>query len=575
MATFGVAELGAPASPDIVYLAEQDFRQQTATMVLKSGLIVSGSVVDEQGKPIARAKVIEKRDWRDSWAAQLTGADGRFRLANTSPGELVVTVEADGYVASDRTIHPEAPGDELQFVLAPAALLRGRVVDETGAPVEATVSARGGDFENGRFDWSATTDAEGRFEWHSAPPAQRLYYVQAPGYEPLKQVELVADGTEELVTLHQSNQPPPARISGTVTDGETGQPIDDFQVWMGMKLAEQGPGGTTMFAEAMATLQTTGKEGKFAFPCLVSAASYTLQIKTEGYVMTQVNIPGPLTNNCRFDLKLKRDELVAGTVLTPDGKPVAGAVVMACSERARAYMNLPGQFNLTTSRAAHTTTDEDGCFSLPDAAGAKRIIVAQTAGYAELAREQFSGSRIITLQPWGRIEGTLKIGNRPGGGETILVYDRPQLPEAPGLGLHLMVITDSAGGFVIENVPPGEWQIAHVLQASGALTQCAPVHVQAGQTTRVRLGGTGWRVVGRIRSGDATEPINWQRDLQTLNLKSPDAPPASRQYALVFGTNGAFTIDDVPPGTYELNVVVTAPGSSGSRFDGKFLGTLH
>jgi RNA polymerase sigma factor (sigma-70 family) len=581
-ANFGVAKLGATASVGgTPFLAEEDFRKQTARMVVRKGLIVKGLVVDDQGNSIAGAKVIENRDRHNSWATQLTGADGRFRLANTSAGELVVTVEAEGYVATDQTIHPEAQSEELQFALAPGARLRGRVVDETGVPVAtATVFAKGNDFDSGRFDWSADTDAEGRFEWNSAPFVHWFYSVQAPGYKTRRKVELVADGSEQIVKLQEEEvQNPAARFSGTVTDRDTGQAIPDFEVWMGEEVAQPSPRpGIKWFAALMPALQTTGEGGKFGFPIfgLVGVARYQIQIKSLGYAMTETNIHGPLTNDCRLDLKLGRDELIGGRVLTPDGSPAAGAVVVSSSVRARARMEVGGQLDLVKSSAAHALTDPAGRFTLPDAAEAERIIVAHTAGYAEIVRQQFADSLLIALRPWGRIEGTLKIGSRPGGGKEIWVHDWSRSLSS-SLSLTLTVMTDSAGHFAVENVPPGEWHIGRMLRlpnGRGTPTQLQPLDVQAGRTTWVDLGGKGWRVVGRVRPIGFTEPVNWQRDGPSLASKSAGSLLDSRSYVSVFDTNGAFTIDDVPPGTYNLNIRLTAPGPPGMEFQGLPLAAL-
>jgi uncharacterized GH25 family protein len=513
-ARFGVAKLSAAASSSLVYLDEKDLRQQTATMVLKSGLVVNGSVVDGQGNPIVGAKVIENRNWNDAWAAHWTGADGRFRLSTVSTGEVTVTVEADGFVASDRTIRAEVLGEELRFVLASAAWLRGRVVDEAGASVRASVSAANGDFEavtpkaamsfsveikSARFEWSAVTDTDGRFEWRSAPPGQTRYTIQAPGYETLQRLELAADGNEHLITLLRRNNPATVRISGRVTDQQTGQPIRGFQVWMGISSEVKGRNGIPIRSWAAPVLQTTGEEGRFAFPCRERAASYTLQIKAEGYGAVELNIPGPLTNSCRFDFNLTKKQAVTGTVLTPIGQPASGATVMSCSENTRAYMNLPGQFNLATSTAAHTTTDAEGRFVLSSGTDMKLIIVAHATGYAALKADSFSSSHVIGLQSWGRVEGLLEISVGSGNGKTILLCNKPSLPGTPGLGLHASVVTDSAGRFVIENVPPGVWEIGHMLNADVARnslipqTQFIPIEVQAGQTTQAMLREAGVR----------------------------------------------------------------------------------
>ena len=70
----------------------------------------------------------------------------------------------------------------------------------------------------------------------------------------------------------------------------------------------------------------------------------------------------------------------------------------------------------------------------------------------------------MTIQPWGRIEGTLHIGKRPGAGEPIsLSYD--QEGDTPGAipWWSGEVKADDSGRFVFERVKPGTVHVARVI----------------------------------------------------------------------------------------------------------------
>jgi len=160
-------------------ITEDDFRAGTATLVLQAGFVAVGSVANQDGKPIVGAKVTENKDWENPRAICRTDRDGRFKFANLPGGDSIIAVEAESYLPSDATIHPERENKDLQFTLAPAARLVGRVVDEAGAPVHALVIAVSGDYQSDRFHWSVVTDGEGKFEWLSAPYAETFYQVQS------------------------------------------------------------------------------------------------------------------------------------------------------------------------------------------------------------------------------------------------------------------------------------------------------------------------------------------------------------------------------------------------------------
>jgi Carboxypeptidase regulatory-like domain len=143
--------------------------------------------------------VTQRRAWTDPAAKQVTGDDGRFRFGNTSGTDLIFTAQAAGFVADDMTAHPNRPGEDVSFILKRGAVLRGRVLDAKGLPVpNASVFARGGDFDQNRFEWSTLTDAQGRFEWLSAPPSQNHYSINAPGYRSVNKLELAPDGAASI-----------------------------------------------------------------------------------------------------------------------------------------------------------------------------------------------------------------------------------------------------------------------------------------------------------------------------------------------------------------------------------------
>lgn len=222
-------------------------------------------------------------------------------------------------------------------------------------------------------------------------------------------------------------------------------------------------------------------------------------------------------------------------------------------------MKLPGEFDLVRSQASRTTTDSEGHFSFEPKLAMKRILVADKSGYAEVPIEQLGVSPIVNLQPWGRVVGTLRIGNRAGTNETLYLRDWGwAYLFAPSLQISLEAHTDSEGHFSIEGVPPGEWQISHEVRlrsASPGADELKPVKIQIGrvtsmrlpresstsvsrlvrvepgQTAQVNLGGTGRRVVGKVSPSGISQAIDWQRDVHRLTSKAirPSVGPTPKR----------------------------------------------
>src|SRR5206468_1761090 len=187
-------------------------------------------------------------------------------------------------------------------------------------------------------------------------------------------------------------------------------------------------------------------------------------------------------------------------------------------------------------------------------------------------------------------------------------YDRFYEPgnRSSGLSLYLKAEPDEAGNFVFEKVPSGlrqiyvEYRFKERQYGETPLSHGLPLEVKPGATMDVMLGGTGRKVVGRVKviGGDVSD-VDWRRDVHKLtlilppeqalpqpdmrNATTPEAQQrawqefnqrqrefwrtpagraremAERTYVLVFDTNGAFRVDNVPPGKYMLSIMANDP----------------
>src|SRR5947199_5161802 len=105
----------------------------------RPGLVVSGVVLDPQGKPVAHADVTPDSFGVD--AATETDEQGRFRLAGVNPGKRRLNAKADGFAPQAREVTVAADMKPVELRLEKGRLLRGRVVDGNDKPVpNATVS---------------------------------------------------------------------------------------------------------------------------------------------------------------------------------------------------------------------------------------------------------------------------------------------------------------------------------------------------------------------------------------------------------------------------------------------------
>ena len=582
-------------------LGRDDFRKQAALTVLKPGLVVAGFVKDQQAQPIAGAKVTERRARDDDLLHQETtrptGTDGRFRFGDVTQEDVALCVQADGFAGKRIVVHPAPETAEVVIELAHAGVLRGRVVDEDARPVvHAHLDIVGGGFEQNEIGW-LTTDDEGRFSWLSVPPSHERYSVSASGYARATNLVLAPDGTEHIIKLRKVAKPRRFRISGSVIDRATRDPISAFEVWVAPTLRHVRSGLPVEYPLGK-TLFTTGNNGKFFFlePKAYSApvVSYSVEIEADGYRSATLTASGPLTNgDCQLNFRLEAAPTVYATVQMPDGQPAVGAMVLLCgNDEDIAYMRRPAQLDLTISKGSRAKTDIKGAFILTVTRPATTACIAHPGGYAQLPLEELTASRAVRLQAWGRITGSLKVGSRVGANERIWLNNSPSSKPGP-LNAGLTTTADADGRFTIEGLPPGRWELSHqpkpaVPRAGGPvradpvsqlravaipLSQKMEVSVKPGVTTQVALGGAGRKVVGKAKANVPDRRIYFRGELLGLTQSSagrhsrqaepipseaavpPEGPRDLRQYFLVFDSDGTFCIDDVLPGSYELKIL--------------------
>jgi hypothetical protein len=535
----------------------------------------------------------------------MTAGDGRFRIGNARDKELILTVMAKGFAPASKTVLPGTDTADLKFQLARGSLLTGVVKDEQDQPITNTsIRASNGYLNRQRHDWSTRSDVAGRFVWQDAPRGPETYYVSADGFESAREVSLLADGTEQVVKLKKSATN--TRVTGTVTDAQTSQPIERFEVWLSPTTKGRNSDGSTYLASSYGQRKADGRNGKYGATIYADTIHYVVEIRANGYQ------PARGTNSVdgkdqTMDFALIKAAPLTGVVLAPDGSPAEGAVIVLNTEMMQATLRLPRQLQRGKySGVSETMSGPDGRFTLEARAGATMIVVAHPAGYAYADAGLFLKSPILTLQPWGRIEGVIKITGATGSNEIVtLVPVSFGTDIGVAVEINMETRTDGEGRFTFEGLPSGEHRIGHRPRfANGRVTDYTATHdqvvlVKPGEAAQVTLGGSGRAVVGRAIFNSGT-PVDWLRGSHTLSF--PSKPPATlrgssagaadpqssltrakafaateegrayhrsrRVYVPRFNPDGTFTIPDVLPGTYRLRLAPTSPTKmdSGASF---------
>ena len=583
-----------------------------AVLILEPGISVEGGVADTAGKPVSDAEVA-LADFSDPPKKQITRTDskGGFSFVSTNIGEFQLVAQAKGYAPTHKPLNVERGLKATSLTLTQANPLKGRVVDNSGKPVEGASVALQSWNELQLLNWRTKTDADGRFSWDSPPDGPAIFAVSKPGHYTINFMPNA--GVEQTVTLMQT-----CRLSGMVVDAETKEPVKQFSLIPGHSWSEGADYFRWERNEA-----TSGKDGTYSVTLpFMRGARVKFMVRADGYLPAATD-PLPESGVHTFDFELKRGTGLSGVVQLPSGEPVAAVTVYLTDQTEGVYMDKQGEFRQEMFQTERVVTDAQGRFQFLPKLDAYSVLVAHEKGYAEVPADQVASRGKVVLQPWGRVQGTVKVGGKPAPNQTISLYNMNYRygyggRQFPALGLYLEVRPDPDGHFVFEKVPPGERKIwlryrFHDDPGETPTSHGKFITVRPGETTEVSLGGTGRPVIGRVKAtGADASQINWNHGVSKLTTKFPDDPekdsPYQKQFAspeerrkaaeeyskkhrafwmseaghardremtsyvLVFDQDGSFRADNVPAGTYTLNISLTEPGQE--NFPHKAIGGL-
>ena len=153
-------------------------------------------------------------------------------------------------------------------------------------------------------------------------------------------------------------------------------------------------------------------------------------------------------------------------------------------------------------------TDRDGRFTFRPEDRKDPLVAICDQGIGIALYEDFAGDGIITLTPWARVEGELRIGTKPAVAKKLQLMSQSRLPGDIQPPVN-ETTTDEYGRFVFERVYPGEF---------GLYNQT--YEVLPGQTLELHLGGTGRTVRGELALPVPSDVPVWG-DLRLTTMSVP------------------------------------------------------
>jgi RNA polymerase sigma factor (sigma-70 family) len=384
---------------------------------LRKGQSITGTVQIPEGQPAAGVKVLaysvtDRRSQGNfeygSFAETRTDAQGRFRLALTTPGFAVYWLLPEQYVPETHVLKGNKRGELGTLTMKPGIRLRGKVLDAKGQPlagvnVNAESQQRNEDITEpvaDNINRSAVTDVKGEFAMNPLPPG--VYKVQPDIHmrdgsldrKDRKQRPVPAVFIGMRVTLKDGAEPEPIEVRATphvIIEAQyvdsKGQPTRGHSCHVFGQLDKM-----PWFGEAKA-----GPDGKMVayVPHGLERVQLNLMTNEHGALRWRRTKDGPLNNTHRVDLGTVNDDvmgievvrytapIVLVKVAAKDGQPLKDPAVTAVYGAGKR----PYEGQLIAAKGRHSDVSfekqEDGRFRseqlFPDE---ETTVTAHADGYA-------------------------------------------------------------------------------------------------------------------------------------------------------------------------------------------------
>jgi peroxiredoxin len=322
---------------------------------------------------------------------------------------------------------------------------------------------------------------------------------------------------EHVIVMH-----PPLRVSGTVVDADSNEPIKNFKVLPGMKWE----GRERAYWEQRRAIEFTN--GRYEHTFTRPYDGHLIRVEADGYMPGISRVFYSDEGNVVFDFALEKGGGLSGVVYLADGERAEGAEVILCTPSKGAHIQ--NGRNTQKRESVFVETGDDGEFSFPAQTEPYILVVLHDEGYVQVTDDELAAEPNIVIEPWGCVEGVVRIGSRLGTGETVsLYYEGAYEDNRPRVYHSCNAVADVNGYFVMDRLAPGEARVGRQISLGSrrsATSHTVRVQVKAGETAVLTIGGTGRPILGRVVvPADYNEPIDWSRAHSSLSTSYMPQPP--------------------------------------------------
>lgn len=546
---------------------------------LQSVAPLTGVVRKKDGITLAPGALVRvEGDTSSRWTE--TDDSGSFRITSSSASARRLVADGGSDGVAEIVLRRGARAGAV-LTLGPAASVKGRVIDKaTGKSlprVRLTVEVAG------RLSL-ARSRADGTFEILGLLPGEYAVASDDPRYVPARRgpFSVVAGATLKVdIALVVG-----ASISGRVVD-EMGEPLAQAK---GL-LVPATLAGLRSLTGGNQHPFATGKDGSFRASRLEPGENLRLVVRhpefEDGAIGSLSLAPGAVRNS--LHVVLRRALSAAGIVRDEKGEPVASADIWLAPDSISTGGGgpLPYLVRLTRRPSQRTTTGADGRFEVRGLAPGKYNAGAIKAGYSlsaqtplAIVRGESPKQLELVLLPGAAISGIVRYADGiPASNRIVAASIKGSGPDSSGWGMSPPTGPD--GLFTVPSLRVGALYDLDIFE--GRLPGAPKVRAVPSPSDGIEIVlPTPGQIAGVVADSGSREPVAdfqvwFDRDRSSSQGRSPalfnsgtgQREPRGAGFSdrlVVHAEDGAFLLDEVPQGTWEVNV--EAKGYQPSRIGG-------
>lgn len=513
----------APALPEV-------FRDDDP----KGPLQLEGQVLGADELPIAGARVtLDSNPPRTLTSEE----DGSFAFDELVPRTYALRAHKDDLVGGPVMHELTASSHPVAVRMAPGGAVKILVVDGDDRPVAgAEVELRdGGDSRR------VSTDSAGSAEFRGVARGFVNLVASASGFavtRKLVQIPGKAGVTIETRLVMKKGGP----VAGRVVD-------EDGKAIAGARVVAQNASQVITGSNVRQDGVDTDASGRFKMPALAAGTYRFVAIHGEHAPGTSdlISLDG-VTARDDIVIELAAGGLLSGRVVDSSGSPVPFAAVRVASK------NLGfGGFAPGAGSSREATSDGDGEFTIAGLQRAElRVVARSEQASSEVVDVDLRTSRahrglVLTLSVGGVIAGVVvdSAGEPVPEAQVTAIPDFIQGASVEDFALRGTAgeTTDGGGRFALRGLPDGTYRV-RASRTGVSLSQFFQPGVQATTGTedlRLVVEDPG-AIAGTLAIDDGTIPVAF-----TVTVGFPPGVPVSNR-------SGAFQVDQLPPGTYDVTL---------------------